>query len=79
MESAAIKDPKDNKIINKDDSMTNIDGGNYLEKGGQPNGQTKLDEGDTLSEMPENYREDICLPSEDKSADKDNKARKWVL
>lgn len=36
MEITAIKDPKDNQIINKDESVTNKDGDNYLEKGEQP-------------------------------------------
>jgi hypothetical protein len=32
MKSAEVKDPKDNKIINKDDSVTNKDSDNNAEK-----------------------------------------------
>jgi hypothetical protein len=33
MVSAAVKDPKDDQITNKDSSVTNKDGNNILEKG----------------------------------------------
>ncbi len=39
MESAAVKNPKDDQITNKDSSVTNKDGNNNLEKGARKDSQ----------------------------------------
>jgi hypothetical protein len=44
MENTTFSDPKDDQITNNDDSVTNKDGDNNLEKGEQPNVQDKPDE-----------------------------------
>jgi hypothetical protein len=42
MESAAVKDPKDDKITNKDESVTNKDGDNNLEKGARKDSREEI-------------------------------------
>lgn len=44
MKNITAKDPRDEKITNQDDAVTNKDGDNNLEKGEQPNIQKKPDE-----------------------------------
>ena len=39
MESAAVKNPKDDQITNKDSSVTNKDGNNNLERGARKDSQ----------------------------------------
>ena len=43
MESVVRSNPKDEHILNKDDSVTNKDGDNYLEKGKAPIDQKNSD------------------------------------
>jgi hypothetical protein len=54
MESAVTKDPKDVRIINKDDSVTNKDGDNNLEKGEQPADQVKSGKEKVLTTLSDN-------------------------
>jgi hypothetical protein len=54
MESDKVKDPKDEKIINKDTSVTNKDGDNDLEKGVQPTDQKKPDQERVPTVTPDN-------------------------
>ena len=53
MESA-VKDPKDEQITNVDDSVTNKDGDNNLEKGEQQTDQSKPVEKKVLTELSDN-------------------------
>lgn len=52
MESDKVQDPKDEKVINQDDSVTNKDGNNDLEKGKQPT--TKNKDEKVLTEITDN-------------------------
>ena len=53
MKSAEVKDPKDNKIINKDDSVTNKDSENDVEKE-QATDQKKTDKEHVLTLISDN-------------------------
>ncbi len=53
MKSAEVKDPKDNKIINKDDSVTNNDNDNVTEKE-QATDQKKEDKEPVLAVISDN-------------------------
>ncbi len=53
MKSAEVKDPKDNKIINKDDSVTNNDSDNVTEKE-QATDQKKEDKEPVLAVISDN-------------------------
>lgn len=70
MESAAVKDPKDDKITNRDDSVTNKDGNNNLEKGEQPTNQKRPDEKRVPTITPDNDNGDPGPPVEDGSSNK---------
>ncbi|MDB5155182.1 MAG: hypothetical protein JWR54_3933 [Mucilaginibacter sp.] len=54
MESAEMKDPKDDKITNEDNAVTNKDGDNDLEKGKQPIDQKKPDKERVPTITPDN-------------------------
>ena len=51
MESAVVKDPKDDQITNKDNAVTNKDGDNNLEKGEQSAAQNKPTKEKVLTEI----------------------------
>ena len=76
MESAIIKDPKDDQITNKDDSVTNKDGDNYLEKGEHPTDEMKPDK--ERMQATSNTEEPV-RPVEEGNPKKDSKSKRWVL
>jgi hypothetical protein len=53
MKSAEVKDPRDNKIINKDNSVTNTDSEHMVEKE-QTTDQKKADEEHVLTLISDN-------------------------
>jgi hypothetical protein len=69
MESDKVKDPKDEKIINKDTSVTNKDGDNDLEKGSQPTEQKKPDEERVTTVTPDNDNGEPGPPVEENILD----------
>lgn len=73
MESVEVKDPKDEKIINKDESVTNKDGNNDLEKGKQPTNQKEPDpdKARVPTVTPDNDNGDPGPPAEDRTAQED--------
>jgi len=79
MESAAMNDPKDEHILNKDDSITNKDGDNYLERGEQPTEQNKPDQKRVPTVTPDNDNSEPEPPVEDKPSKKDAGTKKYVL
>lgn len=79
MESAAINDPKDEHILNKDDSVTNKDGDNYLEKGERPTDQNSPDKERVPTVTPDNDNGEQEPPTEDKPSKKDSEAKKYAL
>jgi len=79
MESAAINYPKDEHILNKDDSITNKDGDNYLEKGEQPTDQNKPDPKTVPAVTPDNNNGELKPPAEDKPSKKDAGTKKYAL
>lgn len=62
--------PKDEKIINKDDSITNDESNNDLEKGSQENVQKKPDEERVPTVTPDNENGDPGPPEEEPAVDK---------
>lgn len=62
MESMQIRDPKDEKITNQDDSVTNKDGNNNLEKGKQPAEQKNVDGPQIKTVTPDNDNGDPGPP-----------------
>lgn len=77
MEGAAISSPKDEHILNKDDSITNKDGDSYLEKGEQPIDQNKIDQKRVPIVAPDN--EEPGPPPEEKPPKKGNETKKYAL
>jgi hypothetical protein len=71
MKSAVINDPKDDKIINKDDAVTNKDGDNNLEKGKQPTDQKNPDKERVPTVTPDNDNGNPGPPAEESSSNKD--------
>jgi hypothetical protein len=71
MESASVKNPKDDMITNKDDSITNKDGDNYLEKGEQPTEQNKPDKELVPTVTPDNENGDPGPPTKESKDTKD--------
>lgn len=67
MKSVAVQDPKDDQIINNDDSVTNKDGNNDLEKGVHPFDQKKSNI-DQLSTKVPAPADDEDLQIEDESS-----------
>lgn len=63
-----LKDPKDEHITNNDDSITNKDGDNYLEKGKQPTDQDKPDKERVPTVTPDNENGDPGPPAEKKDS-----------
>ena len=76
MKSAAINDPKDEHILNKDDSITNKDGDNYLEKGDRPFDQNKPDKQQPPSITPGNDNGEPEPSAEEKQTKKNMEAKK---
>ncbi|MDB5023310.1 MAG: hypothetical protein JWP78_1065 [Mucilaginibacter sp.] len=74
MESAEVKDPKDDKITNEDNAVTNKDGDNDLEKGKQPNDQNKPDKKRVPTITPDNENGNPGPPEEEESSS-DRKVR----
>jgi hypothetical protein len=62
--------PKDEKIINKDDSVTNNESNSDLEKGEQENVQKKPDEERVPTVTPDNENGDPGPPEEKPAVDK---------
>ena len=54
MESDKVQGPKDEKVTNQDDSVTNKDGDNDLENGKQPTAQNKTEKEKVLTEITDN-------------------------
>jgi|GEM_PF-1022584 hypothetical protein len=79
MESAVVNDPKDEHILNKDDSITNKDGDNYLEKGEQPATENKPDPKQVPTVTPDNDNGEPGQPAGKKTSEKDAETRKRVL
>ena len=79
MESAMMNSPKDEHILNKDDSITNKDGDNYLEKGEQPTDQNKPDKERVPTVTPDNDNGEPGPPAEDKPSKKDAESKKYAL
>ena len=69
MESVAVKDPKDDHIINKDDSVTNKDGDNDLEKGGHSVDQKKSNTDQLSTKVPATADKDDVQINDENSAD----------
>ena len=59
MESDKVQDPKDEKVTNQDDSVTNKDGDNNLEKGKQPTAQNRSVKEPVLTEITDNDNQGI--------------------
>ena len=79
MENAAMNSPKDEQILNKDDSITNKDGDNYLEKGEQSTDQNKPDQKQVLTGTHDNDNREPVPSTEEKPSKKDPETRKYVL
>lgn len=79
MESTAINDPKDEHILNKDDSVTNKDGDSYLEKGERPTDQNRPDSEPVPTVTPDNDNGEPEPAAEDKPSKKDSEAKKYAL
>jgi hypothetical protein len=79
MESTAINDPKDEHILNKDDSVTNKDGDSYLEKGERPTDPNRPDNERLPTGRADNDNGESELPAEDKPSKKDGEAKKYAL
>ena len=79
MESATMNDTKEEHILNKDDSITNKDGDNYLEKGGQSSDQDKPDQKRLDAVIPDNDNGDPESPAEDKPSKKNAETKKYAL
>jgi hypothetical protein len=65
MENTMPNDPKDEQILNKDDSVTNKDGDSYLEKGKQPGEQRKPDQERVPTVTPYNDNGDPGPPAKE--------------
>lgn len=79
MESVAMNSPKDEQILNKDDSITNKDGNSYLEKGEQPTDQTKPQEMQAPAVVPDNGNTEPEPAPEEKPSKKDAETKKYAL
>ena len=74
-----MNSPKDEHILNKDHSITNKDGDNYLEKGQQPTAENKPDPKQVPTVTPDNDNGEPGRPAEKKASEKDVETRKHVL
>jgi len=76
MENVQLKDPKDEQIINKDESVTNKDGDSYLEKGSQPTAQKNESDIYIPTVTPDNDNGDPGPPAEDEQNKDPEKEKK---
>ena len=76
MENTLLNDPKDEHILNKDDSVTNKDGDSYLEKGNQPVEQKKPDQERVPTVTPDNENGDPGPPAKQGKDEKDRDKEK---
>lgn len=67
MEHVQTRDPKDEQITNRDDSVTNKDGDNDLEKGTQPTDQPQNGDVQVPTVTPDNNSGDPGPPAENES------------
>ena len=74
-----MNSPKDEQILNKDDSITNKDGDNYLEKGEQPTDQNKSDQKRVPTVTPNNDNGEPGPPAEDKPSKKNAETQRHIL
>jgi hypothetical protein len=79
MKDLQVKSPKDEKITNQDDAVTNKDGDSYLEKREQPANQAGLDKEMVPAVSPDNVNGKPGPPAEDDSQKKDNDPNKENL
>ena len=83
MESVKVNDPKDDQITNMDDSITNKDGDNYLEKGEQPIDLNKPDKDEVPTVAPDNENGDPRPPAKEskdpKDADKERERLRHIM
>jgi len=79
MENTVLNNPKDEQILNKDDSITNKDGDNYLEKGEQPTDQNKSDQKPVPTVTPDNDNGEPGPPPEEKPSKKDTETKKYAM
>lgn len=70
MENVQLSDPKDDKITNEDNSVTNKEPDSYLEKGKLPAEQEKPDPERVPTVTPDNENGKPGPPAEDRAADK---------
>ena len=54
METVSVKNPKDEKIVNKDDSVTNRDGNNTIEKDIKSDYENQPAKEEKLTELSDN-------------------------
>ncbi|HWD89688.1 MAG TPA: hypothetical protein VG367_16270 [Mucilaginibacter sp.] len=76
MENPMLNNPKDEHILNKDDSVTNKDGDSYLEKGKLPTDQEKPDKERVPTVTPDNDNGDPGPPAKERKDDKDRDKEK---
>jgi hypothetical protein len=69
-ESGDVHNPKDERITNQDNSVTNADPDTGTEKGKQENEQTKPDDVRVPTVTPDNDSGDPGPPEEDPAVDK---------
>ena len=65
MESVVKDNPRDEHILNKDDSVTNKDGDNYLEKGKQVTDQKDPDNEPPSAVIPDKENKDTGPSTEE--------------
>jgi hypothetical protein len=79
MENVEVKNPKDERVTNDDDAVTNKDGNNYLEKGRQPTNQDKPDKERVPTVTPDNDNGKPGPPDKDDAENKDGTLEKENL
>jgi len=79
MESVVRSNPKDEHILNKDDSVTNKDGDNYLEKGKAPIDQKNSDTDSEQTVIADNDNKKSEPSTEEKPVKKDSISKGYAL
>ena len=79
MESVVRNNPKDEHILNTDDSVTNKDGDNYLEKGKQVPDQKDPDNEPSSTVTRDKDIKESEPSAEEKSSKKDGAPRSYAL
>ncbi|MFB9841750.1 hypothetical protein [Mucilaginibacter ginsenosidivorans] len=64
MENTAVNNPKDGQVTNRDDSVTNKDGDNYLERGARRTDEPKKGDVQVPTATPDNNSGDPGPPAE---------------